>query len=184
MRLMLATAILLMPTAICSSAQAVSPSAAKTYRTSWGKAGVTLEQYRKDAVYCGQHASGMDLTGSDPAKALAVASRMMDAEPNASPVAVRDAQQPPGPGMDALAMAGAAPSAMQMVGPERQIAKAGDLMKGELEHCLARLGYREFRFTAEQRRSLNKLPVGSEARHAFLHKLASDPHVLEKQSLK
>jgi hypothetical protein len=166
-----------------AAAAAVSPSAAKTYRTSWGKPGVSLAQYRADAVTCGQHASGMDLAGTGPARALALASRRMEAEPNATPMAVQDPRQAPGAAMDPLAMAGAAPSAMQMAGPERQIAKAGDMMKVELERCLASLGYREFRLTADQRRKLSKLPVGSVARHAFLHQLASDPDVLARQAV-
>jgi hypothetical protein len=184
MRFALITACLLISAAEPADARSVSPSAAKTYRTSWGKAGISLAQYRADAVACGQHASGMDLDGSDPARALVVASRRMESEPNATPMAVQDPRQAPGAGMDPLAMAGSAPSAMQMAAPERQIAKAGDIMKVELERCLAGFGYREFRLTADQRRKLNKLAVGSEARHAYLHGLASDPEILEQQRVK
>ncbi|MDB5721642.1 MAG: hypothetical protein JWP15_2260 [Alphaproteobacteria bacterium] len=150
---------------------------------SWGKAGVSLDQYRSDSIACGRQAANYDLTGSDPARALAVASKIIDNQANAGPPAVQDATQPPGAAMDALGMAGATPSAVQMVGPDRQIAKAGDLIKTALDNCLAGRGYREFRLTGEQKRKLSKLPVGSDARHAYLHSLASNPTVLENQAI-
>jgi hypothetical protein len=183
MRIALITAVLLAGATAPADARAVSPSAAKATRTSWGKAGVSLAQYRADAIACGEEASATDLAGSDPARALAAASRLMESEPSAGPAPVLDATQPPGAAMDPLALAGAAPSALQMIGPERQIAKAGDLMKARLDRCLAQRGYREFRLTSEQRKKLAKLPVGTEARHAYLHRLASDRDVLTRQAV-
>jgi hypothetical protein len=183
MRVVAIASIILATTAAPADARAVSPSAAKTYRSSWGKAGVSLADYRADAIACGEEASAMDLAGSDPARALAAASRLMDSEPNAGPAPVVDSTQPPGAAIDSLALAGAAPSAQQMVGPDRQIAKAGDLMKASLERCLTRSGYHEFKLTGEQRKTLAKLPVGSDARHAYLHRLASDPDVLNRQGM-
>jgi hypothetical protein len=183
MRIIVIASIILVTTSAPANARAVSPSAAKTFRSSWGKAGVSFADYRADAIACGEEASAMDLAGSDPARALAAASRLMESEPNAAPAAVRDSTQAPGAAIDSLALAGAAPSAQQMVGPDRQIAKAGDLMRTRLERCLAGRGYHAFKLTGEQRKALSKLPVGSDARHAFLHRLGSDPDVLSRQGI-
>ena len=71
---------------------------------------------------------------------------------------------------------------MQMIGPERQFAKAGDILESALERCLREHGYRKFKLTSEQRHRLSKLRVGSDARHAYLHSLASDPEVLTRQA--
>jgi hypothetical protein len=68
-----------------------------------------------------------------------------------------------------------------MIGPERQIAKAGDLMKAALEHCLAGRGYVRFRLTGAQRHRLAKLAPGSEARRAYLFSLASNADILARQ---
>ena len=61
-------------------------------------------------------------------------------------------------------------------------AKAGDIMESALEHCLKARGYRKFKLTSAQRHALAKLPVGSDARHAYLHSLASNARVLETQA--
>ena len=150
---------------------------------SWGKAGVSLAQYRADAVACGRQAAGTDLAGTDPAKALIVASRMIDN--NAQPISsgAQDATQPPGATAGALDSAGTTPDAIRMIGPDRQIAKAGDILHAALDRCLSSRGYRVFRLTAEQRHRLARLPLGSDARHAYLHSLASDPQVLERQAV-
>ena len=39
-----------------------------------------------------------------------------------------------------------------------------------------------FKLTTEQRHRLSKLPVGSDARHAYLHSLASNPDILARQA--
>jgi hypothetical protein len=150
---------------------------------SWGKPGISLAQYRADAIQCGQNAAATDLAGTDPAKALVIGSRMIANDPNASPAAVVDPRAGPAASADVVGSAGSTPGVEQMIGPDRQIAKAGDILETALERCLARHGYRKFKLTGEQRRKLAKLPLGSDARHAYLHSLASDPEVLERQAV-
>jgi hypothetical protein len=175
-------------TMVTSMALAGGPAAARIASPgvgiSWGKPGVSLVQYRTDAIQCGLNASGTDLTGTDPAKALIVGSRMIANDPNASPGAVVDPRAGPSAAPDAMQNAGSTASVEQMIGPDRQIAKAGDILETELERCLRQLGYRKFKLTSEQRHKLSKLPVGSDARHAYLHSLASDPDVLTRQAVK
>lgn len=148
---------------------------------SWGKAGVSLAQYRADAIACGHEAAAYDLKGSDPARALIVASRMMDNEGASRAAPVGSEAGGPSAASDPLDLGRAAAIAKQMVDPQRQFAKAGELLENALEQCLTKRGYRKFGLTKAQRSRLAKLATGSDARHAYLHSLASDPAVLEQQ---
>ncbi len=160
------------------AARLVSPG----YGVSWGKAGISLTQYRADAIQCGQNAARTDLAGTDPAKALVIGTRMIGNDPNAVAAPVVDPMAGPTAGPDALGNAGSTPNVVQMIGPDRQIAKAGDILEAAIERCLRQKGYRKFKLTSEQRRKLSKLPIGSDARHAYLHSLAADPGVLARQA--
>ncbi|HEX4737041.1 MAG TPA: hypothetical protein VH331_05725 [Allosphingosinicella sp.] len=162
-----------------AAARLVSPG----FGITWGKPGITLAQYRADAIQCGQNAAATDLADTDPAKALVVGSRLIANDPNASPGAVVDPRAGPSAAPDALGNAGSTPGVTQMIAPDRQIAKAGDILERTLERCLTRKGYHKFKLTSEQRHRLAKLPVGSDARHAYLHSLASDPEVLKRQAV-
>jgi hypothetical protein len=170
-----------------TAALAAAPAAARLVSSglgiSWGKAGVTLAQYRADAIACGLNAAGTDLTNTDPAKALVLGSRMIDNDPSVGPGATVDPTAGPSAAPDALQGAGSSPGVMRMIGPDRQIAKAGDILESALERCLRGKGYRKFKLTSEQRHRLSKLPIGSDARHAYLHSLASDPDVLTRQAV-
>lgn len=137
-------------------------SAARQHRPpdwSWGKAGVSLDQYRADGIACARQAVAHDISGSDPAKAFQLATRLTDDE------------------TDPLAFARAG----QMIGVDRQLAKVEDLQYALLERCLTALGYRPFRLTDAQRERLEELKAGSDARRAYLHSLAADPKVLAAQ---
>lgn len=131
------------------------------HKTSWGKPGVSLEQYWTDSSACGHEAAAIDLSNSDPGKALVYASRIMD---NAGTVDE---------------MTGAA----QLVHPEIQWDRAATLMQKALEKCLMERGYVKFRLTDGQAKKLHKLETGSIERRRYLHSLASDPDVLAKQTL-
>src|SRR5213078_1098261 len=60
-----------------TAALAGAAGAANAPQTSWGKAGISFEDYRSDATYCLRDAAGLDLTGTEPANALVLASRRM-----------------------------------------------------------------------------------------------------------
>lgn len=130
------------------------------YDKSWGKVGVSLADYRADAVACGRQAASLDLAGTGPARSFVNASRILEN----------------GPDYDTWV------AALQIASPERNMEKAGDLMQAALERCLRERGYHKFRLTAEQRHRLSKLPIGSDQRHAYLHSLAADTDVLTRQA--
>lgn len=148
---------------------------------SWGKAGVSLAQYRADGIACAREAAATDLAKTDPARALVIATRLLESDPSAAPPPTVDPIAGATAGVDAIGAAGTAASTVRAIGPERQILKAGDIMKARLEACLARAGYVKFRLTGEQRRRLRSLKEGSEERRTYLHSLARDPIVLAQQ---
>ena len=145
---------------------ASSPAAAGPVRpdrqTSWGKAGVSLEQYWIDASECGHATAAIDLSGTAPAQALVLASRMIDNQNGYDDVA----------------------RALRLAPPDVQWNRAGTIMERELEGCLMDRGYVKFKLTKGQARQLSKLPTGSLERRKYLHLLASDADVLAGQALK
>jgi hypothetical protein len=143
--------------AIPAGARLVTPARS----VSWGKAGVSLETYRTDAIACGRQAAALDLRDTAPAKSLVLASRLIE---NATDVE-------------------SASNAMWIASPERNIGKAGDLIKAALDQCLIDKGYRQFRLSDAQRKRLAKLPTGSLERHTYLHSLASNPEILAHQAV-
>lgn len=175
---------------VCAAAAAfaAAPAAARLVSPglgiSWGKAGITLAQYRADAIQCSQHAAATDLANTDPAKALVLGSRMIENDPTVGPSATIDPTAGPTAVPGALQDAGSTAGVVQMIGPGRQIAKAGDILERAEERCLLGKGYRKFKLTSEQKHRLSKLPLGSDARHAYLHSLASDPDMLTRQAIK
>src|SRR4051794_28467588 len=150
--------------ALSSAAFVAAPAAAGSIgpgpSRSWGKAHVSLAEYRDDAVACGRQAAALDIAGTPPAEAFIIASRMIDNAPDAWTTV----------------------DAMRIASPERNKLKVGDMLQAELERCLAGRGYHRFKLTAAQRHHLAKLPVGSDERHAYLHSLASDSGVRARQA--
>jgi hypothetical protein len=166
----------------CAAPAAASPA------SSWGKAGVSFEEYRADATNCLREAAATDLSGSEPARALVLATRRIEAG------LTRDLT-PIVNGGAGLAPATARPAfdpfdqAAQRVGLARSLARvdlrmrqAREILQARLEQCLAGRGYRHFRLTEAQRRMLDRFPARAPERQAYLHRLASDPQILATQS--
>ena len=63
---------------------------------SWGKAGISLAQYRQDSVDCGLKGHYLDISKSDDAKAFAAASKQLDTvTTGASPPNMASLSSPP-----------------------------------------------------------------------------------------
>ena len=131
------------------------------HKLSWGKAGVSLEDYWIDAAQCGHQAAAVDLKDTTPAKALVYGSRLLD-----------DASSP-----------GEIISIQELVAPGVQWNRAATIMQRSLDQCLAGRGYTRFRLTDSQFHHLQKLASGSLERRKFLHELASDAKILTKQAV-
>ena len=130
---------------------------------SWGKPGVSYETYRADATACLRAAAATDLTGTEPAQALVLASRRVATAAAADPWSVA--------------------AAIDAARPDLRIHQARDIMQARLDHCLEEHGYRRFALTDAQRRQLAHYDMAAPARQAYLDSLASDPQVLASQAV-
>jgi hypothetical protein len=159
-------AIVALLTGALSAVLATSPASARRVspgnEISWGKAGVSLEEYWIDSGQCGHQAAAVDLTGTAPAEALVIASRRMD---NWSD-------------FDSIQ------SALRLAAPEVQWDRAATILQHELESCLTERGYVKFQLTKGQASQLKKLATGSLERRKYLYSLASDAAVLKAQALR
>jgi hypothetical protein len=156
------------PLVIACMTLSIPAVAALAPRESWGKAGVSLEQYRADAVMCGRKAYYLDVSKTEAAQALVKASDrieslMMGGGSNTN--------------LDPIVMA------VQGARPEQRFREIAALQKSTVATCLTDLGYVRFRLTEDQREHLEKLRAGTPERHAYLHGLASDPKILSTQAI-
>lgn len=170
--------------ALCLSA---GVSAADPPRSSWGRAGVGLDQYRADAIECGRAGLATDVTDMKAVKTLITASRQLDsvltnqggstaASPPASsgggmleidPVALNTAQQ--------------VARITEGANPRARFREVRTALQTTTDQCLTARGYVRFDLTRDQRERLERLKRGTPERHAYLHALASDPDVLARQ---
>ena len=161
---------------------ASAPAAAaetKAIRESWGKAGVGFDQYRADAIACGHAGYDRDIADTDAAKAFVTASKEYDTTLNgtAAPQIGQDPQDA------AQLYASRLGQIKASLDPDRRMKEIGDLQQSTVEACLTQHGYHRFRLTQDQRRHLAKLKIGSPERHDYLYRLASDPEVLDAQTI-
>ena len=153
-------------------------AAARRPALSWGKPGVSYEQYRADATICLREAAGTDLTGTEPANALVLASRRIET------ALTNDFTPMVGGGFDPLiTFANAVQQQRIAARPDLRIRQARDILQARLDHCLEEHGYRRFQLTDAQRRRLNHFDMRQPERQVYLHSLASDPQVLASQAV-
>jgi len=145
---------------LSSSASARTISAG--HHKSWGKQGVSLEQYWADSAECAQAAADIDLEGTKPARALVFWTRLLNG--NMGPNHLAHIPMP-------------------RFNPEVLWNRTATIMRNTLEGCLNDRGYVKFELTDEQDRQLDRLEPGSLERRSYLHSLASDPDVLTTQAL-
>jgi hypothetical protein len=174
---------------IATAALASAASATNAPRTSWGKAGISFDDYRSDATFCLREAARMDLTGTEPANALVLASRRMAAGQtnDYSPtIGGASATAPPtmNSGFDpAIEAANRMQQERMAARPDLRIRQAHDIMQRRLDRCLAGRGYQRFRLTEDQRRALRRFPERADERQTYLYSLASDPQILASQAV-
>ena len=157
--------------ACCASAATAAPAP----ETSWGKAGVSLQTYREDATRCLNLVEHLDLTGTRPAEALIQGTRRIEAI-YAQEGGEQISDTPVQPGNRIM-------NVVEFTRPQHQINEIRGLMRTAIDACLTELGYSRFRLTETQQERLRHLRYGRPERHAYLHRLASDPEVLRAQAV-
>jgi hypothetical protein len=170
--------VMLAAPAICAPAPEVS----------WGKAGISLDQYRQDSVECGLQGYNTDISNTDDAQEFVRASRQLDAatvgamSPSTTPAggtgpATTDSVD------QAVRYAQTQQHIVDSVRPDERFRSIKKKLISNTEECLVKRGYSKFGLTEEQRQRLRKLKFGSEERRTYLYSLASNSTILEAQKL-
>jgi len=160
--------------------------------TAWGKKDVSMVDYRTDAGQCAVLAVTTlpDDNAAKSAGGISGHNAGIPDSPSASGSASSIAASQSVPGAPLISGAiyrDSAPAdfvnraAMQQRTQEMSTQRT---RSDALKSCLAGRGYKEFILSAAQRAEVRKLPQGSQARRVYLHRLGTDPEVLDKQAVK
>ena len=171
-----------------SVALAASAVSAPAPEESWGKAGISLGQYRQDSIECGLQGYNTDISKTEDAQEFVRASRQLDAvtvgatTPSTTPAGAT------GPSTtdsvdQAVRYAQTQQHIVDSVRPDERFRNIKKNLLLQTEQCLIQRGYTKFRLTNEQQHRLRKLKFGSEERRAYLYGLASNSAILATQRL-
>ena len=171
-----------------SFALAAVASAAPAPQESWGRAGVSFVQYRKDAIDCAIQGYYLDIANTDDARAFVQASRRLDALPMGAASVSTTGSGSTGPAGDNSVnviadFAGTQQHIIESVRPDQRFRSIKRMQLSTTDQCLTRRGYSKFRLTDDQRHRLRKLKFGSDERRAYLYSLASNASVLQSQAV-
>lgn len=154
---------------------AAGNAATRTPRESWGKVGISFDQYRRDAIACGRQGYFLDISQTDDALAFVRGSgELDDATRNGNAGSAG-----PDPVDAAVQTARDYERVRLSVHPEQRMVHIKTTMLSTVSQCLTDRGYAKFRITAEQRHRLDKLPIGSSQRQRYLYTFASDGTILK-----
>lgn len=147
-------------------------AAASAPKFSWAKPGVSFEQYRADALECGNRGLATDISQTEPVQALRKASRQMESFDNAISTASTPDQ--------AITNAQSVDAVRASARPEYQMRRIKEIMFVTARACMVEHGYVSYALTEQQRAKYDSISDIDERRH-YLHSLASDPVVAETQ---
>jgi len=135
---------------------------------SWGRAGVSFDQYRADALECGNRAYGAEVD-----------------VPPYGPASAWGGWIVPGWVWTSLTPGRVPVYTSTYVDAYRHHAwwHTVDQLQAIVDSCLLEKGYQRFRLTSAQMRTLRRLERDSPERHHFLYSLGSDANVLAAQTI-
>ena len=151
--------------------------AAEAPKFAWGKAGVSYQQYRDEAYDCAMIGLATDIDKTAPVEKLRSASRQMEAL-DGRLQGMAGASDPAAAGMSYAADAQAIQASAR---PEKQVAAIKEIIFPVIQQCMIKRGYTRFALTEDQRAHLATFKDRSDERRAYLHTLASNADILEKQ---
>ena len=178
-----------LPTALAVACLLSAPlAAAKTEALSWGKPGVSIDQYRTDAITCGRAGYYADVSNTEAAHVFKRATKDIEAnEAGLSSVAMIAGSGSPesrrAAAMELGDIVNQSAHIVEGTRPTERMKDVGTLMQSKVDDCLKGRGYVRFRLTPQQRKRLGHLNLGSPERHLYLYQLATDPDVLKVQAM-
>lgn len=154
---------------------ALPAMAADAPPNSWGKAGISFEDYRRDSIECGREAYYLDIAETEQAAVLKRASAQLE---------MHDGSFTEGadPLADAARHGAQSEQIRAAARADKQIRELRRMMDDRLAQCLVTRGYTRIALTEQQRDALDELKKGTPQRHQYLFALASDPAVLARQA--
>ena len=171
---------------LLSAFMAASAAAAPAPKESWGKLGISLDQYREDALACGLQGYYTDISKTDDAQAFVKASKQLDAVTTGGMALTTTGSSGTGPDAtdsidQAARYADQQAHIVESVRPEKRFENIKAMLVANTQQCLQKRGYSKFELTEGQQKRLRKLKAGSDERRAYLYSLGTDPAVLENQ---
>lgn len=145
--------------------------------TSWGKPGVSFEDYRQDSIACGKQGATTSMAGRREYDAVILGLNRQDTDIDIGrslpPSLTREDP------VEKLARDYALNGAKSR--PEPKVKALQGFLEDKVKACLAEKGYVQFALTLDQAAALAKYKKGSEGRFRYLHALASSEAVLSQQ---
>lgn len=145
--------------------------------TSWGKAGVSYEDYRQDSIACGKQGATTSMAGRPEYDAvmLGIGRQDTDIDIGRSLPPSATHEDP----IEKLARDYALNGAKSR--PEPKVKALQGVLEAAVRDCLSARGYTRFVLTPDQAAALSKHKKGAEGRFRYLHALASSETVLDQQ---
>jgi hypothetical protein len=154
--------------------------AAPAPEDSWGKGGVSLAQYRQDAIDCAVQGYSLDISKTEDAQEFVRATRELESIPGGM-IVQNIGSSPATNSVDVVSWAGIQQHIVDSIRPEERFKNIKAMQVAATDQCLISRGYSKFRLTDDQRRQLKHLKFGSDQRRVYLYSLATNPAVLQSQ---
>lgn len=167
------------------STSAISMAGTRTAKDlSWGKAGISFDTYRRDAMECGIGGAKVDIAGRQDTRDVLDAMHNQDKEiDRANARSLAKAQDSQGLLPDDFNEMVRNYASIYQRGIRGGVARTQGFMEDTVTACLRTRGYMPFRLTEAQAKARDRLPLGTLERRRYLYELASDPVVLSNQGL-
>jgi hypothetical protein len=177
-----------LPCAVAVACLLSNPVAgARTEPLSWGKAGVSIDQYRTDAISCGRLGYYMDVSNTEAAHVFkdatgALESNEADLQSQAEMPLAGNPMDDPRYLYRVMGIVSRSARIVENTRPAERMKDVGNLMQAKVDDCLRERGYTRFKLTTGQRKHLGQLHLGSVERHVYLYQLGTNPDVLRAQA--
>jgi hypothetical protein len=164
--------------AIALSSAVFGPANAKPAPVvSWGKPGVSFDDYRKDSIECGERGATTSMKGRGEFDAVVLGLSRQDTDMDiARSLPPSLTQEDPA---QKLARDYALNGAKSR--PEPKVRALQKFLVDNVEACLSEKGYVRFSLTPAQAAELGGYKKGSDGRFRYLHALARDEAVIVRQ---
>lgn len=161
---------------IVALAAMIAPApATKNPVFSWGKPGVTQQNFERSALECTRPVATADVSADPSAKAYVAGFEVLDRENNMPPMPVPQSDDPN------LVRADRQVRLKRMYSPERKVDALQNELQSRVDACLKANGYVRFALSDDQRRALTRLKRGSDERRRYLYTLGADADIVARQ---